>query len=98
MTKESVAAGDLANLGLGDSATRSVGITTGTVAAGNDSRIVNAISKLDENISLPGNLTSKGTATAFKLVADDGSKTGIIYADGDVEGLRWGTSGSTGSE
>lgn len=33
------------NLGLGDSAVRNVGTTTGTVAAGDDSRIVNAASK-----------------------------------------------------
>ena len=33
----------LANLGLGNSATRNVGTATGTVAAGDDSRIVNAV-------------------------------------------------------
>ncbi|MGZ0750112.1 hypothetical protein [Kluyvera sichuanensis] len=37
------AAGVLSKLSLGNSATRNVGTTTGTVAAGDDSRIVNAV-------------------------------------------------------
>lgn len=37
------AAGVLSKLGLGNSATRNVGTTTGTVAAGDDSRITNAV-------------------------------------------------------
>jgi hypothetical protein len=42
------------NLGLGNSATRSIGTTTGTVAAGDDSRIVNAVTSRDQHASKLG--------------------------------------------
>ncbi|QOR55827.1 MAG: hypothetical protein YHS30scaffold324_59 [Catenulispora phage 69_17] len=42
------------SLGLGNSATRSVGTTAGTVAAGDDSRIVNAVTSRDQHASKLG--------------------------------------------
>lgn len=42
------------NLGLGDSAVRNIGTTTGTVAAGDDSRIVNAASKTTKVVAGAG--------------------------------------------
>lgn len=48
------------NLGLKGAAVLDIGKTTGTVAAGDDSRIVDAISSKNTNIQLPGILGSKG--------------------------------------
>ncbi|AJJ63189.1 hypothetical protein [Yersinia aldovae] len=48
------------NLGLKGAAVLDIGKTTGTVAAGDDSRIVEAISSQNTNIQLPGILGSKG--------------------------------------
>ncbi|WP_261374186.1 phage tail-collar fiber domain-containing protein [Yersinia massiliensis] len=44
------------NIGVKGAASLDVGTTAGTVAAGDDSRIVNAISSQNTNIQLPGNL------------------------------------------
>ncbi|EPJ5863793.1 hypothetical protein JRA82_004652 [Raoultella ornithinolytica] len=47
------------HLGLGDSATRSVGTTSGTVAAGDDSRISGAMQKAQNLADLPDKATAR---------------------------------------
>ena len=64
------------NLGLGDSATRSVGTVTGTVAAGDDSRITGALQKTGG--TLTGQLNLKGAPIA----ADANS---VISANGGLD-------------
>lgn len=49
-----------ANLGLGDSATRAVGTTSGTVAAGDDSRITGALQKNENLNDLPDKALARG--------------------------------------
>ncbi|CRG48970.1 tail fiber protein [Yersinia wautersii] len=85
------------NLGLGGASSLNIGTTAGTVAAGNDSRIVNAISKLDKAISIPGNLNAAGIVTATKLTSNDGVRAAGLDAFGDLEGVRWATTGSFGT-
>ncbi|CCV28397.1 TPA: phage tail protein [Yersinia enterocolitica] len=84
----------LANLGLSDAANLKIGTTAGTVAAGDDSRIVNAIQSTNTAISLPGSLTTAGTVTGGGI-----SSVGSVYAgntaawlaaDGNVYGSVWG--------
>ena len=63
------------NLGLGDSATKSIGTTTGTVAAGNDSRIVaggTALQPTGDGSGLTGITQSQvsGLPTTLSLKAD----------------------------
>jgi microcystin-dependent protein len=62
------------NLGLGDSATKNIGTTTGTVAAGDDSRITGAAQKAS-NLS---DLASAATAFANIKQAADTSTTGVV--------------------
>lgn len=64
------------NLGLGNSATRSVGTVTGTVAAGDDSRITGALQKTGG--TLTGGLNLKGAPIA----ADANS---VISANGGID-------------
>ncbi|EJC0563795.1 tail fiber domain-containing protein [Enterobacter cloacae] len=64
------------NLGLGNSATRSVGTVTGTVAAGDDSRITGALQKTGG--TLTGGLNLKGAPIA----ADANS---VISANGGLD-------------
>jgi hypothetical protein len=75
------APGARTNLGLGNSATRDVGTTANTVAAGNDSRIVNAVQH-SEFTSGPGwvrfpdgTIIQEGTAVVGPL----GSPTAISF-------------------
>ncbi|EPA3423620.1 TPA: phage tail protein [Yersinia enterocolitica] len=82
------------NLGIKGAASLEVGTTAGTVAAGNDIRIVNAVQSTNTAISLPGSLTTAGTVTGGGI-----SSIGAVYAgntaawlaaDGNVYGSVWG--------
>jgi len=53
------------NLGLGDAATKNTGTTTGTVAAGDDSRITGAVQKAGDTMT--GKLTAAASDTEAKL-------------------------------
>ncbi len=53
------------NLGLGDAATKNTGTTTGTVAAGDDSRITGAVQKSGD--AMTGKLTAAASDTEAKL-------------------------------
>ncbi|ELV2783513.1 tail fiber domain-containing protein [Enterobacter cloacae] len=64
------------NLGLGDSATRSVGTVTGTVAAGDDSRITGALQKTG------GTLTGQLNLKSAPIAADANS---VISANGGLD-------------
>ncbi|WP_260506451.1 phage tail protein [Yersinia enterocolitica] len=93
----------LANLGLSDAAKLKVGTTAGTVAAGDDSRIVNAISSKNTNVSLPGALATVGDSRAGRLlsksdlIAGEGRAEGhaTLAVDGNVHGTVWGGALST---
>lgn len=64
---DDTAAGMRATLGLGDVATLNIGTVAGTVAAGNDTRIVNALQKgnnLSELTNVPTARTNLGLGTA----------------------------------
>ncbi|EED0940893.1 phage tail protein [Enterobacter pseudoroggenkampii] len=75
------ASGARTNLGLGNSATRDVGTTANTVAAGNDSRIVNAVQHSEFTsgsgwVRFPdGTIIQEGTAVVGTL----GSPTAISF-------------------
>lgn len=56
------------NLGLGDSATKAVGTTAGTVAAGNDSRIAGAV-QTSRTVSAGTGLTGGGDLSADRTLA-----------------------------
>lgn len=82
------------NLGLKGAAVLDVGSIANTVAAGNDSRIVNAVQSTNTAITLPGSLTTAGTVTGGGI-----SSIGAVYAgntaawlaaDGNVYGSVWG--------
>ena len=75
-TGATTAEGSRTNLGLGNSATRSVGTVTGTVAAGDDSRITGALQKTGG--TLTGGLNLKGAPIA----ADANS---VISANGGLD-------------
>lgn len=71
-----------------------VGTTEGTVAAGNDNRIINAVQSTNAAISLPGSLTTtgalKGSAvTAVGNVAA-GNGSAFLQTDGNINGPAWG--------
>jgi len=68
------------NLGLGTSATRAVGTTTGTVAAGDDSRIVNAVTSRDQHASKLGMLLEPFPVEAINLISPGlGLVSGNLY-------------------
>ncbi|WP_227729495.1 phage tail protein [Yersinia proxima] len=93
----------LVNLGLSDAANLKIGTTAGTVAAGDDSRIVNAISSKNTNIQLPGALTAGSDMRAGRLlsksdlIAGEGRAEGhaTLAVDGNVHGTVWGGALST---
>ncbi|HHX9065633.1 TPA: phage tail protein [Yersinia enterocolitica] len=93
----------LANLGLSDAANLKIGTTAGTVAAGDDSRIVNAISSKNTNVSLPGALATVGDSRAGRLlsksdlIAGEGRAEGhaTLAVDGNIHGTVWGGALST---
>jgi len=87
----------LTALGLGNAATRSVGTTAGTVAAGDDGRITGAVQKsanlgdLADRVAARANLglgsaatLSVGTAVGTVMAADDERAIGVS----DLEALR----------
>ncbi|CNB98232.1 tail fiber repeat 2-containing protein [Yersinia frederiksenii] len=82
------------NLGLGNAAQLNVGTVAGTVAAGNDSRIVNAIQSTNAAISLPGSLYTAGTINGSTITAAGniaaGNGAAWLPADGNVYGPIWG--------
>jgi hypothetical protein len=68
------------NLGLANSATRSVGTAAGTVAAGDDSRIVNAITSRDQHASKLGLLLEPFPVEAVSLISPGlGLVSGNLY-------------------
>lgn len=94
------AAASRTNLGLGNSATRAVGTTTGTVAAGDDSRIVGAAQKTANlsdlgsastartNLGLGGAaLLNVGTATGTVAAGDDSRITGAAQKSANLSDL-----------
>lgn len=83
-------AGARGNLGLGDSATKNIGNTANTVAAGNDSRLVNAMNKL-ANLS---DLTDKAGARS-NLGLGSASQRDIGTGLGQVPDMSaWSTASS----
>lgn len=81
------------NIGVRGSALLDVGTTAGTVAAGNDSRIVNAVQSTNIAISLPGSLTTAGTLKGSAVTAAgnvaSGNGAAFLQADGNVYGPVW---------
>ncbi|CNC75773.1 hypothetical protein [Yersinia pseudotuberculosis] len=76
------------NLGLGGASSLSVGTTAGTVAAGNDSRIVGALQKSGGTIA--GNLTVNGAISTSNLIdtigiSMKGGQT-VVQGDGNIIG------------
>lgn len=68
------------NLGLGNSATRAVGTTAGTVAAGDDSRIVNAVTSRDQHAAKLGLLLEPFPVEAINLISPGlGLVSGNLY-------------------
>lgn len=63
------------NLGLGDAATRNVGTTAGTVAAGNDSRFLSQVQK--DALTGGGNATGMHTHNGYISTAEKGSPNGV---------------------
>ncbi|MGM7758555.1 phage tail-collar fiber domain-containing protein [Yersinia enterocolitica] len=86
------------NIGVKGAASLEVGTTAGTVAAGDDSRIVDAISSKNTNIQLPGALTAGSDIRAGRLlskgdlVAGEGRAQGhaTFGVDGNIYGTLWG--------
>lgn len=86
------------NLGLKGAAVVDIGKTAGTAAAGNDDRIVEAISSKNTNIQLPGALNAGTDIRAARLlsksdlIAGEGRAEGhaTLAVDGNVHGTVWG--------
>lgn len=76
------------NLGIKNAASLDVGTTAGTVAAGDDIRIVNAVQSTNTAISLPGTVTTASTITSGGHV-EAGGGTGRLQGDGNVIGPIW---------
>ena len=81
-TGDKTAAGARTNLGLGNSATRDVGTTAGTVAAGDDSRLNTVNGKTGGTLTSPSLFTSAFNSGAGNKVGiqsfDTGSVGGVI--------------------
>ena len=81
-TGDKTAAGARTNLGLGNSATRDVGTTAGTVAAGDDSRLNTVNGKTGDTLTSPSLFTSAFNSGAGNKVGiqsfDTGSVGGVI--------------------
>ncbi|HGH9530649.1 TPA: phage tail protein [Yersinia enterocolitica] len=86
------------NIGVKGAASLEVGTTAGTVAAGDDSRIVEAISSKNPHVQLPGALTAGSDIRAGRLlskgdlIAGEGRAEGhaALAVDGNVHGTAWG--------
>lgn len=70
------------NLGLGDSATKNVGTATGTVAAGDDSRLIGS-TPTSRSISTAAPLTGGGDLTANRTIGISVGKTSGTVAAGN---------------
>lgn len=70
------------NLGLGNAATKSTGTTSGTVAAGDDSRIVGAV-QTSRTVSTGTGLNGGGDLTANRTLSVDFGKTATTVARGN---------------
>lgn len=68
-----------ANLGLGDAATRNVGTTAGTVAAGNDARFFSQAQK--DALTGGGNATGMHTHNGYIATAEKGAPNGVATLD-----------------
>lgn len=68
-----------ANLGLGDAATRNVGTTAGTVAAGNDARFLSQAQK--DVLTGGGNATGMHTHNGYIATAEKGAPNGVATLD-----------------
>lgn len=80
------------NLGLGGAAVLSVGTTTGTVAAGDDSRITGAVQK--STVTAKGDLLVATASGAVTNVAV-GSNTQVLTADStQASGVKWAPGGA----
>lgn len=75
-----------ANLGLGDAATRNVGTTAGTVAAGDDSRFFSQAQK--NALTGGGNATGMHTHNGYISTADKGAPNGIATLDANSKLLN----------
>ncbi|MFV8801181.1 hypothetical protein ACNSPD_23185 [Yersinia enterocolitica] len=82
------------NLGLKGAAVLDIGKTAGTAAAGDDSRIVNAVQSTSTAISLPGTLTTAGNLKGSGVIAEGtvyaGNTAAWLGADGNIYGPLWG--------
>lgn len=67
------------NLGLGDSATRNVGTTAGTVAAGNDARFLSQVEK--DALTGGGNADVMHTHGGYVATAEKGAPNGVATLD-----------------
>lgn len=76
------AAGMRTNLGLGDSATKAVGTTSGTVAAGDDSRITGAV-QTSRTVSAGTGLTGGGDLSANRTLSVSFGTTSTTAAAGN---------------
>jgi len=63
--------------GLGDAATKNVGTTAGTVAAGDDSRIVNAVQRTGDTMTGTLNLPANGLVVGTDQLVVSGGNVGI---------------------
>lgn len=87
------AAGARSNFGLGDSATKNVGTTAGTVAAGNDSRITGAMQKSQNGADIPdasafrghiglGSVATREVGTGANQIPDMSAFTASLSGSG----------------
>lgn len=67
------------NLGLGDSATRNVGTTAGTVASGNDSRFLSQAQK--DALTNGGDANAMHTHSGYIATAEKGAPNGVATLD-----------------
>lgn len=72
------------NLGLGNSATRDVGTTSGTVTAGDDSRVVNAVNRTGDTMTGSLQIVENGFDVNVARELSIASSTGIVYTTGPL--------------
>ncbi len=81
-------------LSLGNASQLNVGTTPGTVAAGDDVRIVNAVQSTNPDIKLPGSLNVAGGFLADSVNSSNnitvGGGAATLLWNGDIQGPVWG--------